>query len=78
MENKKNVVDAAGTNQEEAVEMLENLLENGFSSDVEKLALALGRDSDQIEDILDGEEIVDDDLAMKIRGIAQQKDIEIE
>jgi len=40
-------------------------------------ALALGRDDDEIGEFLTGENEVDDDLLMKIRGIAQQRHIDI-
>ncbi len=78
MKNKNNPVDAQGTTQEQAVEMLRNLLKNGFSADVEKLALALGRESDEITGILSGKDIIDDDLAMKIQNIARERNIEVE
>ena len=76
--NNNNEVDAKGTTQAEAKKMLETLSRKGFSQNTDELALALGRDSEEIENILSGDEIVDDDLAMKIRGIAQERNIEIE
>lgn len=78
MKNEQNTVDARGTTQTQALEMLEKLINDGFSGDVEKLAIVLGRDTSEIEDILDGEENLDDDLWMKIRGIARERGIEIE
>ena len=78
MENKENTVDAAGTTQAEAKELLENLYENGFSSSLGSLAVALGRDKEDLQNILDGEKTIDDDLAMKVRGIARERNIEIE
>lgn len=78
MKNKNNPVDALGTTQEQAVEMLRNLLKNGFSADVEKLALALGRESDEITESLNGKDIIDDDLAMKMQNLARERNIEIE
>lgn len=77
MENEKNPVDAKGTTQAEAIEMLENLLSQGYSSNVEELALALGRETENVRDMLGGKQIVDDDLAMKMRNLAQQKNISI-
>lgn len=70
--------DDQGTTAEQARTMLENLCESGFDSDAGKLALVLGRDVDEINDLLSGTEEVDDDLLMKIRGIAQERNIEIE
>lgn len=76
--NDKNIVDAQGTTQEQAREMLSELRHKQFSDNTNKLALALGRDIDEIDELLDGEEIIDDDLAMKIRGLAQQRGANID
>lgn len=77
-DNKTNIVDAQGTNQKQAREMLSELRHKQFSDNTDELALALGRDVDEIDELLDGEGIIDDDLAMKIRGLAQQSGAEIE
>lgn len=74
----KNLIDARVTTQEQAVEILENLLYEGFFSDIEELSVILDREPEELEDMLDGEEIIDDDLTMKMRGLAQQREIEIE
>ncbi len=74
----KNIVDAEGTNQEQAREMLSELHQKKFSGNTDELALALGRDVEEIEELLDGDDILDDDLVMKMRGIAQQSETEIE
>lgn len=71
-------IDSMNTSPEEAHELLNNLCENGFAGDAEELALALGRDEEEIKDMLSGEEDIDEDLLMKIRGIAQERGIEIE
>jgi len=73
-----NVVDDRGTTQEEAVSILRNLRDHGFASSNEQLAVALGRSSQQVEGWLDGSEEIDDDVVMKARGIAQQRNVEIE
>jgi hypothetical protein len=70
-------IDSEGTTQEEAQSLLSDLCENGFSGDVDLTALALGRESEEIQSILDGEADVDEDLLMKIRGIAEERNIEI-
>lgn len=77
MDKSENIVDDKGTTQEEAVELLENLSREGFDGDVNNLALALGRPVEEIEDFINGDETIDDDLVMKIRGIALQRGIEI-
>ena len=72
-----NVTDLSQTSPEESREMLQAFCENGFDGSIEATALALGRDDDEIEELLTGEYEVDDDLLMKIRGIAQQRHIDI-
>ena len=61
----------------EADEILEALYTGEFDEDVDKLALALGRDRDEVERILNEGDPIDDDLEMKIRGIAQERGVEI-
>ncbi len=73
-----NLVDDQGTTQEQARKMLTDLRHKQFSDDTDKLALVLGRTSEEIGKLLDGKEIIDDDLAMKIRGIAQQRGTSVE
>ena len=73
-----NLVDDKGTTQEEAREMLRNLNENGFEGDVERLARVLGRTTEEISGLLAGSESFDDDLAIKIRGIALERNIALE
>lgn len=73
----ENAIDDKGTTQEQGLEMLHRLREDGFDGDIKELAAVLGRDEEEINDILDGSEEIDEDLLMKIRGIAQARDIEI-
>ena len=40
-------------------------------------ALALGRDETQIADMLSGDQAVDEDLDMKVHGLAQERGIEL-
>jgi plasmid maintenance system antidote protein VapI len=74
----ENIVDDKGTSQAEARNMLANLCQKGFDNNVGELAIVLGRPSAEISGILENDEMIDDDLAMKIRGIAGQRQIEIE
>ena len=74
----QNVVDSEGTDQDEAREILSAFCENGFDGDTEKAAEVLGRRSGDIRSMLDGESSIDDDLAMKIRGIAEERGIEVD
>ena len=71
------VTDLSRTSPDESREMLQAFCENGFDGSIEATALALGRDDDEIGEFLTGENEVDDDLLMKIRGIAQQRHIDI-
>lgn len=74
----KNIVDAQGTNQEQAREMLSELHQKEFSGNTGELSLALGRDIEEIKELLAGDDVLDDDLVMKIRGLAQQREADIE
>jgi plasmid maintenance system antidote protein VapI len=74
----QNTVDDEGTGQDEAREMLRAFCDNGFDGDEEKAALALGRPSSEIREMLGSESQIDDDLAMKIRSIANERSIEID
>jgi len=60
-----------------AKEAMEHLLERGFGGDKFMFALALGRTEEQIDGMLSGEEEIDEDLEMKVRGIAQERNIDI-
>ena len=78
METNDNAIDSMETTPDEARELLNNLCENGFAGDTEELAVVLGRDEEEIKDMLSGDEEIDEDLLMKIRGIAQEREIEID
>jgi hypothetical protein len=70
-------VDDRGTDQSEAVTILRNLRDRAFDSSDEKLALALGRPTEEIESLIGGQEVIDDDLVMKARGIGQERGVEL-
>lgn len=72
------IVDDQGTTQDQARQILEDLLVDGFEGDVDTTALALGRPSDEINQFLSEETEIDEDLVMKMRGIAQNRGIEVE
>jgi hypothetical protein len=78
MNQTENIVDDEGTTQAEARKLLVNFCRNGFENDIDEVALVMGRPSEEIEDFLNGDEIIDDDFVMKLRGIAQERDIEID
>ena len=72
-----NIVDDQGTDQQGAREMLRNFCDRGFDRDIGAAALVLGRPEDELKQIMDAQFFVDDDLAMKIKGIAQERNIDI-
>ena len=76
--NNEQAVDDRGTNQTEGRAMLRRLRDKGFEGSDEKLAVALGRPSEEVQAWTGGAEIIDDDVIMKARGIAQERGIEIE
>ena len=71
-------VDDKGTDQETAQHMLEALRDQGFDSDNEKFAKALGRTNEQVDGMIKGAETIDDDVVMKARGIALHRGITVE
>jgi hypothetical protein len=73
-----NPVDDRGTDAAGGLELLRRLRDNGFGSDDEKFAVALGRPVKEVSAWMSGSEPPDDDIIMKARGIAQERGIEIE
>ncbi|HEX3251316.1 MAG TPA: hypothetical protein VHS05_17915 [Pyrinomonadaceae bacterium] len=71
-------VDDKGTDQEQARQILTALRDRGFDGDNERLAVALGRSVEQIENLINGSETIDDDVVMKARGIALNRAIQVE
>lgn len=71
-------VDDKGTDQTAAREIITHLCDGAFDGDADKLAVALGRSSEQVQAVLDGSEPADDDLVMKARGIAINREVEVE
>ncbi len=73
-----NPVDDRGTDAAGGIELLRRLRDNGFESDDEKFAVALGRPAKEVSAWMSGSEAPDDDIIMKARGIARERGIEIE
>ena len=78
MNTSENIVDDKGTTQTKARNLLANFCRDGFEDNLDEAGLALGRPREELEDHIYGDKDIDDDLAMKIRGIAQVRGIEIE
>ena len=66
----EDVIDDKGTQRFEAVELLKQVRDTAFDSSDEKLALALGRSSEEISDWISGNEMMDSDALIKVRALA--------
>lgn len=74
----ENVVDDRGTDQNKASQILVNLRDRAFESSDERLALALGRPAEEVAAWQAGQELIDDDVIMKARGIAMHRGVSVE
>jgi hypothetical protein len=72
------IVDDRGTGQEEAALILLNLRDRAFEASNEKLAIALGRPIEEVSGWYSGQEVIDDDVIMKARGIAMHRGVRVE
>lgn len=75
-ENDNPIIDDHGTDQVEALNILTHIRDAAFDSSDEKLALALGRPTEEIEAWTRGAEIIDGDVIMKARGLAMERGVE--
>lgn len=71
------VIDDLGTDQAEASQILKHIRDTGFDSSDEKLALALGRPTEEIQQWTSGDGTIDGDVVMKARTLAIERGIEI-
>jgi hypothetical protein len=71
------VIDDHGTHQAEASEILRSIRDKAFEESDEKLALALGRPTEEISEWTGGNASVDGDVLMKARTLAMQRGFEI-
>ncbi|PYS76644.1 MAG: hypothetical protein DMF67_02835 [Acidobacteria bacterium] len=78
IERDASALDDRGTDAAAGLALLRRLRDNGFESDDEKLAVALGRPAEEVRAWMQGAEQPDDDIIIKARGIAQERGIEIE
>lgn len=74
----EHIVDDRGTGQHEAAQILRNLRDRAFEASDEKLALALGRNVEEINAWNAGQEPIDSDAIMKARGIAMHRGVRVE
>jgi hypothetical protein len=75
-ENDNPIIDDHGTDQIAALNILTHIRDAAFESSDEKLALALGRPTEEIEAWTRGAEIIDGDVILKARGLAMARGIE--
>ncbi len=72
----EHVIDDQGTDQSEASQILRHIRDNAFEANDEKLALALGRPTEEIEEWTSGRGLIDGDVILKARTLAMQRGIE--
>lgn len=70
-------LDDLGTDQLEASLIVRHIRDNAFDSSNEKLALALGRSTEEIEEWTSGSGFIDGDGLMKARALAIQRGVEV-
>ena len=63
--------------EKEGLDLLKDYIAVGFRSDIDAAALSLGYESEQLRSMLNGEIPVDEDLEMKMRGIAGERNFKI-
>jgi hypothetical protein len=72
------IVDDRGTGQDKAAQILLNLRDQAFEASDQKLAVALGRPIEEVAAWHAGQELIDDDVVMKARGIAMNRGVRVE
>lgn len=73
----EHIIDDQGTDQAGASEILKHIRDNAFEASDEKLALALGRPAEEIEEWTSGNGLIDGDVILKARALALQRGFEI-
>jgi hypothetical protein len=68
-------IDDHGTGQSEAAEILRFVRDHAFEASNEKLALALGRPAEEIEQWTSGTGSIDGDVVIKARALAMQRGV---
>jgi hypothetical protein len=71
-------LDDRGTDRAQASNMLRSIRDQAFEGSDEKLALALGRPTDEIEQWASGAGEIDGDIVLKARSLANLRGINIE
>lgn len=71
-------IDDRGTDQSAALQILTSIRDGAFDSSNEKLALALGRPTEEIEEWMEGAGTIDGDVVQKARALATERGFQIE
>jgi hypothetical protein len=71
-------IDDRGTDQTGASKILKHIRDGAFEASDEKLALALGRPTEEIEEWTHGGGSIDGDVVMKARALALERGLAIE
>ncbi len=71
-------LDDRGTDQAEASQILKDIRDTAFESSDEKLVLALGRRTEEIEEWTKGGGTIDGDVLLKARALADARGVEID
>jgi hypothetical protein len=71
-------IDDRGTDQSEALQILTSIKDGAFDGSNEKLALALGRPTEEIEEWIEGAGTIDGDVVQKARTLAIERGFQIE
>jgi len=71
-------IDDQGTDQAAASHILREIRDKAFEASDERLALALGRPTEEIEGWTSGGGLIDGDVLMKARALANQRGLEVE
>lgn len=71
-------LDDHGTDQAQALHILQEIRDNAFDASDEKLAIALGRPTEEIEQWANGDGLIDGDVVLKARALAIQRGVEVE
>lgn len=71
-------IDDRGTGQSEALQILTSIRDGAFDASNEKLALALGRPTEEIEEWIGGAGTIDGDVVHKARALAIERGFQAE
>lgn len=66
-------IDDCGTDQSKAARIMKKVRDEVFDASDEKLALELGRSTEEIAEWLQGEGTIDGDALMKVRALERER-----